>query len=267
MVTLATIILLLLKTMENPPPPPSDIAPTPAQTQTAELAAALTTIGRLRDDVESHRIGEVVKIIIAVIGAGGFGYFVQWQRNRQDFTIAVRRQAAYEENAVIISLQAEVQRQGKLIADLERDRIDDRNEIEQVRTMLSHLNLYGLDIPSPRWDTDKDDRLVAVNAAFDNYFLTPHGKTEADVLLKRWDQIDFLPTTVSEQMKKINDAAMQNDNRQAWCMVDFGPSIGSYVVCKAVRLINNRNIGRVGFAMSAKNRAVGCIDVKEEEAS
>jgi hypothetical protein len=85
------------------------------------------------------------------------------------------------------------------------------------------------------------------------------------VLLKRWDQIDFMPASVADDLRRINDAAMQNDNHQAWCMVNFGPLIGVYIVGKAVRMVNNRSIGRVGLALSAKNKAR--VDCEDKESS
>ena len=109
---------------------------------------------------------------------------------------------------------------------------EQRTEIDQLKSLLQQMErrIDGLeaardDFPFPMWQTSRTGEYIHVNRHFIDRFLTPNGKTAADVLGLKHE--DIWSPAVSTKFRMLNASAMMaHDNRARFDGVDLEDGSG-----------------------------------------
>ena len=107
-----------------------------------------------------------------------------------------------------------------ILDERSRQVAEQRTEIDLLKALVQQMErrIDGLeaardDFPFPMWQTSRAGEYIHVNRHFTERYLTPRGKTAADILGLKHE--DFWPQPVAMQMRMLNASAMLSPDHRA----------------------------------------------------
>jgi len=176
--------------------------------------------------------------LISAIGGLATGFFTfrnkQSDSFREDFKEVVDRL-----QLDIEKLQAREDNYLLKIRDLE-------NEITLLKNKLVLTQAAQLDMPIPQWIKDTRGVMLALNTAYEEMFLSPLGKTSADYIGKR-DEDVFDAETAAEFAKADKQVLRTRGMWQGVESINYGTYSEDYLVMKYPIFSNSMIIGTAGI--------------------
>ena len=187
---------------------------------------------------------DYLEIIGAALGGGGLTAFINFviaknQGKRDNFDKIISTWEKDNER-----LRVDQERSKKEIITLQAD-------VYSLRNKLILMESAHIDLPIPMWLKDTDCKMLALNQAYEDIFLTPNGKTAQDYIGKF--DIDVWP-------KDIATAYVKNDKKvlMSGIVLDKNETVlingqeEEMRIIKYVRYAGTTRIGIAGIAIPNK---------------
>lgn len=249
--------------------PPNGVnKPTPAQLQTAEIAAARTTAETVAQAAQI----EISKVqnqsnwqsLYSFLGGSGFAamaaILVYLMKTRQSLLIekenhdaALRKDGIQEDNTIIVGMRAEIQRLQERIAASEKREASLQEQLNRQSEQLLWMQMTGNDSAFIGWSVDTQYIVTHVTAAFERQILNPLSMTRGQVIGKKHS--DIWPAQLASAIAALDDAARISPDHSAWGEgIIFDPRLPPFMVGKTVLRFNDRPIGLSGIAIAMRSR-------------